>query len=245
MPNSVFRFHSSLFTLLVVALLSSCNSSSGNKTLEDNTSGDLKAESPLTVDTVNTWNNAKRELTKDYCEENYGTRNYRLDTPRMIVVHYTVIPTLAETLALFKRDSISPGRKTIGKFSKLNVGIHYVIDKDGKIYKLDPDSIIARHVIGFNYVSLGIENIAKDETELTNDQLESNVRLIRYLTSKYSTIKFLIGHSEYNDSTLAHYQLFKSMNPDYKPYDKSDPGPDFMRNIRSALKERYNLVFEK
>jgi len=197
------------------------------------------------VDTVRTWNNIKKELTLDYCADNYGIREYRLDTPRMIVVHFTVIPTLDETLALFKRDSISASRKAIGKFSSLNVGIHYVIDKDGKIYKLDPDSVIARHVIGFNYVSLGIENVAKDKEELTNEQLQSNIRLIKFLKGKYPSITYLIGHDEYNDKNLPHYKLYKSTNPEYQPYDKHDPGEEFMSKIRASLKEKYGLVFQK
>lgn len=188
----------------------------------------------IQVDTFSIISKAKLELTKQYCEENYGERTYRLAVPRMIVVHYTVIPTLDKTLNYFKRDSIE-GARSISQFSALNVGIHYVVDHDGKIYNLLPDSIVARHVIGFNHLALGIENIAKDSADLTDLQLKSNVALIRFLKKKYPTIQYLIGHEEYNKTELPHYKLFKAVNEKYKPHDKGDPGPIFMKKIRREL----------
>lgn len=190
--------------------------------------------SAIQVDTFPIISKVKLELTKEYCEENYGERTYRLAVPQMIVVHYTVIPTLDKTLGYFKRDSIE-GARSISQFSPLNVGIHYVVDHDGKIYNLLPDSIVARHVIGFNHVALGIENIAKDSSDLTDYQLKSNVALIRFLKKKYSTIRYLIGHEEYNKPELPHYKLFRALNEKYKPHDKADPGPLFMKKIRREL----------
>jgi N-acetyl-anhydromuramyl-L-alanine amidase AmpD len=188
----------------------------------------------IQVDTFSIMSKAKFELTKQYCEENYGERTYRLAIPKMIVVHYTVIPTLDKTLNYFKRDSVE-GARSIRQFSPLNVGIHYVVDRDGKIYSLLPDSIVARHVIGFNHVALGIENVAKDSTDLTDIQLKSNVALILFLAKKYSTIQYLIGHEEYNQLSLPHYKLFRALNKKYAPHDKADPGAWFMKKIRREL----------
>ncbi|HTH56631.1 MAG TPA: peptidoglycan recognition family protein [Cyclobacteriaceae bacterium] len=195
----------------------------------------------IRVDTFSILSKVKLELTKQYCEENYGEQTYRLASPKMIVVHYTVIPTLDKTLNYFKRDSIE-GARTISRFSALNVGIHYVVDRDGKIYNLLPDNIVARHVIGFNHVALGIENVAKDSTDLTDLQLKSNVALIRFLRRKYSTIQYLIGHEEYNNAALPHYKLYRALNEKYAAHDKSDPGPWFMKKIRrELLAERLNF----
>jgi N-acetylmuramoyl-L-alanine amidase len=189
----------------------------------------------LRVDTVDILSAKKLELTRQYVKENYNLDNYKLDTPRIIVVHYTAIDDLDATLNLFKQDNISESRDYIKDFSSLNVGIQYVVAKDGRIFSLMPDSIIARHLIGFNHVSLGIENIAADSSALTPQQIESDAKLIEFLVAKYPTIEYMIGHDEYNDTTLAHYKYYLSVNPKYRPYDKIDPGEIYMTKLRKRL----------
>ncbi len=184
-------------------------------------------------------------MTKDYCQYHYGLNSYLLENPQMVVIHYTVIPTLDETIEFFRPEKLSSIRTYIQKFSPLNVGIHYVIDRDGSIYSLVPDTVIARHLIGFNHVSIGIENIAVNQEDLTQEQLQSNVRLVHYLTGKYPTIEYMIGHHEYNDESLPHFALFRSQDSTYLPYDKPDPGPRFMKELRVELQNKYELVLEK
>jgi N-acetylmuramoyl-L-alanine amidase len=198
----------------------------------------------LKVDTFPILSEAKLQLTNEYCKEHYGLSSYRLDTPRIVVVHYTAIDDLKATLNLFKKDNIASSRDYIKDFSSLNVGIHYVIDKDGKIFSLMPDTVVARHLIGFNHVSLGIENIGKDSTSLTDAQVDSNARLIEFLADKYPTIEYMIAHHEYNDTSLPHYKYFRSLNAAYKPYGKIDPGPNFMSKLRKRLAAD-GLVLEK
>ena len=64
----------------------------------------------LQVDTVRTFNPTKAELTKQYSKIHYGIDDYQLVDPKMIVIHHTVIPTLKQTLELFKNDHISTNR---------------------------------------------------------------------------------------------------------------------------------------
>jgi N-acetylmuramoyl-L-alanine amidase len=199
----------------------------------------------ISVDTVVTTNNVKLALTKEYCQRYYGYNSYKLVSPQIIVVHFTAIPTLKETLLLFKNDKLAPNRKFINKFSLLNVGIHYVVARDGSIYNLTPDSIITRHLIGFNHISIGIENVAKNEDQLTPMQIESNAKLISFLSTKYPSINYLIGHDEYNDKSLPHFKLFKSLDKNYQPYDKPDPGAGFMYQLRLNLLTNYELEFQK
>lgn len=199
--------------------------------------------SEIKVDTVPILSARKIELTKAYCNKYYGFNDYKLDSIKMVVIHHTVIPTLEQTLALFRKDELNPNRKFINRFSSLNVGIHYVIDRDGHIYNLLPDTVIARHIIGFNHVSIGIENVAKSKEDLTEAQLQSNIELVRVLKMKHPTIKYLIGHDEYNNPELPHYALFKSLDKAYKPYDKPDPGVKFMFDLRSQLMKKYSFEF--
>lgn len=226
-------------------LLASCTQEQQGS---DNSVGQIQSYSipsnQLKVDTFPILSENKINLTKAYSKRFYNTEEFTL-TPKMIVVHYTAIPTLEETLTYFKPDSLENSRKNIRNKSVLNVGIHYVVDKDGSIYSLLPDTVLGRHIIGYNQVSIGIENVALDSTELTDAQVVSNVKLIHYLSAKYDSLDYLIGHSEYIDTTLDHYALFKSLDPTYLPYEKPDPGKTFMDKIRNRLKEEYELVFKR
>ena len=63
-----------------------------------------------------------------------------------------------------------------------------------------PSNWMARHVIGLNYSSIGIENVGgkgNKKDDLTPEQLKSNIALVAYLKGKYPTIEYLIGHHEY------------------------------------------------
>ena len=217
--------------LLVIVGISCVKKENATEVVENHAT----APSYLKVDTVDILSPKKLQLTIDYNKENYGISSYKLDTPRIIVVHYTAIDDLDATLNLFKKDNIASSRDYIKDFSSLNVGIHYVVNKDGHIFHLMPDTIVARHLIGFNHVSLGIENISKDSTDLTSAQVESDAKLIEFLVRKYPTIKYMIAHHEYNDTTLPHYKYFRSLNSAYKPYGKIDPGPNFMMKLRKRF----------
>lgn len=240
MPNSSSLWKASLVLLILVGCSRNQDpSDEGKETAKESSINQLELE----VDTFPILTENKLNLTRDYAEKNYGKPSYLLDSIQMVVVHFTVIPTLEQTLELFARDSLASNRTFIKHFSPLNVGIHYVIDRDGHIYSLLPDSIMARHLIGFNHVSIGVENIARDASELTPEQLQSNGQLIYFLKNRHPEIQYLIGHDEYNNDTLAHYRLFKSLDPTYLPYDKPDPGVKFMADLRQLLKSEYELEF--
>jgi len=199
----------------------------------------------ITVDTFNIITEERLRLTEEYAQDNYGFSSAVMDSVEMIVIHYTAIPTLEKTLSYFKPDSLEAARKKNYRKSKLNVGVHYVIDQDGKVFNLMPDSIMGRHLIGFNYHSIGIENVGRDSTQLTAKQVESNIQLIQFLSKRHSAIKYLIGHSEYSNESLAHYKTLIANDPTYQPYPKYDPGSDFMSAIRKGLVNEYELKFQQ
>jgi N-acetylmuramoyl-L-alanine amidase len=185
------------------------------------------------------------ELTRQYSRLHYGVNSHTLRNPKMIVIHYTAIDTVRESLDYFKPAEIWPDRSYIKKFGRLNVGVHFLVDKNGDIYSLLPTDIIGRHIIGFNHVSIGIENVARNERSLTSQQLRSNALLIKSLSDKFPSIAYLIGHFEYSDRELPHYRLFKEKVKGYKPTVKIDPGKRFMRDLRKLLREDYRLVLKK
>lgn len=166
--------------------------------------------------------------------------------PRLIVVHFTAIPTLAETLETFDKPHIGPDRELIRRNGLLNVGIQFVVDRDGTIYALYPETVIARHVIGLNHVAIGIENVGNGDLRrrragapLTEAQLEANVALVRYLVAEHPSIDYLIGHSEYRHLERpihpAH-ELFHEELPEYRT-EKRDPGRRFLKRLRRALRQ--------
>ena len=165
--------------------------------------------------------------------------------PRLVVVHFTAQPTLAETLATFAPVTIDAGRELVASQGGLNVGIQYVVDRDGTIYGLYPETAIARHVIGLNHVAIGIENVGAadlggpaDQAPLTPAQLAANVALITDLARRHPTIEFVIGHHEYRDVERPGHPAAALFHEEVAGYrtEKVDPGPRFMRRLRRALR---------
>jgi len=167
--------------------------------------------------------------------------------PQLLVVHYTVTPTLAETLEEFAPARIHSDR-SISANGDLNVGVQFIVDRDGTIYRFYPEDVMARHAIGLNHVPIGIENVGAadldtgDPLALNAAQLAANEALIRYLAGKYPDLRYMIGHSEYRDlenpSHPAH-SLFQEDVPGYRT-DKVDPGNRFLRALRARLAQAPN-----
>ena len=40
---------------------------------------------------------------------------------------------------------------------------HFVIDRDGTIYRLVPTSIMCRHTVGLNWTAIGIEHVGQSD----------------------------------------------------------------------------------
>ncbi len=236
---------SCLFLIIMFGCSSSPSGKDQNNQTEKKTDCVIVEATIIVVDTFPICSPIRLKMTKEYAIHNYKINDFKLLEPLMVVIHYTAIPTLRQTLNYFKSDSLDSSRKNIIKQSALNVGVHYVVDKDGSIYNLLPDSIMGRHLIGFNHIAIGIENVGKDSTDLTTMQIESNLRLVKHLTEKYPSIQYLIGHFEYDNINYPHYTHLMALDPDYMPYKKSDPGMVFMLELRNRLNVEYGLVLEK
>lgn len=196
------------------------------------------APTPAIIASPLAWTPARESLTRAYSQKHYGADRYTID-PQMIVVHYTVIPSLQQTLDYFAPDTIASARGNIKAYSQLNVSAHYVIDSDGSIYQLLADTLMARHIIGYNHVAIGIENIASDSTDLNSAQLNANLSLIRHLKTEHPAIEYLIGHQEYDVPDAPHTKLYKSLDSTYRPYPKPDPGRQFMETLRDSLSRHH------
>jgi N-acetyl-anhydromuramyl-L-alanine amidase AmpD len=156
--------------------------------------------------------------------------------PKMIVVHWIEIPTFEKSFAEFNKIALDSSRADIMKSGAVNVSIHFLVDKDGTIYRLMPETWMARHVIGLNHVSIGIENVGgvRDRDDLTRDQLKANEYIVRYLKEKYPSVEYLIGHYEY--TLFDHHPLWKERDSTYRA-EKTDPGVRFMTLLRERVSD--------
>ena len=174
------------------------------------------------------------ELTRAYLLERYGIEQESPGiSPKMIVLHWTVIPTLEEAFEAFDAPTLPNWRPDIVSVSGLNVSSQFMVDRDGTIYSLMPETNMARHVIGLNHCAIGIENIGgTEDLPLTRAQLKANIWLVEYLFNKYP-IEYLIGHYEYTN--FVDHPLWLEKDDSYRT-NKTDPGKDFMERVRKATK---------
>ena len=167
-------------------------------------------------------------LMKAYAADHYGMDGITI-VPRMIVIHWTGGSSLEAAWKNFNRAKLA-GRPFLQKYGKVNVSAHYLVGRDGKVNKLMPDTMMARHAIGLNHCSLGVENVGQDN--LTKKQLLADANLVEYLAGRHDTIGYLIGHYEYR--TFEGTSLFIEKYDAYRN-KKKDPGKDFMGKLRKRL----------
>ncbi|WP_020530502.1 peptidoglycan recognition protein family protein [Flexithrix dorotheae] len=177
----------------------------------------------------------RKELSLEYMKTRYDIeKETPTIDPKIIVVHYTVIPTFEKTFQVFDKSEIPQSRDQIKGASQLNVSAQFVVDRDGTIYRLMPETTFARHVIGLNHCAIGIENVGDGkDNPLTKAQLKANAKLVKYLKEKYE-IEYLIGHYEYK--AFQNHPLWKEKDKNYRTV-KDDPGKDFMKALRKKVKK--------
>ena len=188
---------------------------------------------PKIIDRPISFDEQRIKLTLEYLASHYGIiQEYPTILPRMVVVHWTAIPTMEATFNTFNPSTLSNNRADIQSAGALNVSSQFLVDTDGTIYRLMPETTMARHVIGLNHCAIGIENVGPGaDGKLTLAQLESNVILINYLQKKYP-IEFVIGHYEYQN--FVGHPLWLEKDAGYRT-EKVDPGIEFMKALRKQI----------
>jgi len=204
------------FFILTVILFSSC--------------------SPKIIEKSIPFDEERTSLSVEYLNVRYGLdRRIPWIIPQVIVVHWTAIPTFDASYNAFVNTHLPSSREKLTGASSLNVSAHYLIDRDGKIYQLMPNTLFGRHTIGLNHSAIGIENVGGSEEGLTEEQFKANLKLIRKLTKMYD-IDYVIGHHEYQK--FIGHELWLERDPNYLT-EKSDPGDEFMNRLRKKLKRAH------
>ena len=199
-------------------------------------SSTVHAEEKIFVDNFILWTDKRDELIDEYTLKHYG-KICREIIPQAVVVHWTAFGTLESVWRYFYAEEMPDDE------GRLNVASQFIVDRDGTIWRLMPETKFARHIIGYNHCAIGIENVGgyDGREDLTEAQLAANVRLIKYLHEKYPTIKYVFGHYQQDEARAS--GLFIENVPDYYAI-KTDPGPKFMRGLREQL-EGDGLIFFK
>ncbi|MBA3550036.1 MAG: N-acetylmuramoyl-L-alanine amidase [Nannocystis sp.] len=153
--------------------------------------------------------------------------------PRVIVLHHTGGGDLDRTWRYFDRPVIEATRTSVARGGELNVSAHFLVDRDGAVVRLMPETRMARHCVGLNHLAIGVENVGDGAGfPLTDAQVLADVALVRDLKRRFPGITHLIGHHEHR--AFEGHAFYRELEPAER-LPQEDPGPPFMRAVRAQL----------
>lgn len=187
------------------------------------------------VDKPIQWTEQREQLIREYAQVHYGREETSI-VPQAVVVHWTASSTWESAYNHFYREARDDGT--------LNVASHFLVSQDGTVYRLTPETALNRHIIGYNWCAIGIENVGGTGgvEDLTEAQLEANAALIRYLKEKYPTIQYVFGH--YQQDVARSSGLYIEKVAGYRS-EKIDPGRSFMAALRQQLQDDGLVFYEE
>ena len=191
------------------------------------------AQAPAIVDRPITFGPERQRLTIEYrrLHQDRDADSVEIE-PRMVVLHYTGGGSADGTWRYFNRVTMEGGRARLARAGRVNVSSHFLVDRDGTIYRLMPETWMARHCIGLNHVAIGVENVGDGKRfPLTAAQIEANAALVRFLSTRHR-ITHLIGHQE--SRAMESHPYWLELDARYRNR-KSDPGAAFMKKVRARL----------
>ena len=190
---------------------------------------------PLVVDAPIAWSDVRARLTLDYrrAHSDPAARDLEI-APRAIILHFTDGGSAAATRAYFDPPRIEAARKDLARAGAVNVSAHFLVDRDGTVYRLQPETRFARHCIGMNHLAIGIENVGDEKKwPLTDAQVSADAALVRELAHRYP-ITHLLGH--YEVMQMRDHPYYVERDPAYRN-EKDDPGERFMKLVRARVAE--------
>ncbi|HSS34106.1 MAG TPA: peptidoglycan recognition family protein [Solirubrobacterales bacterium] len=169
----------------------------------------------------------KREMA-EYSERHYGTYQWRLRHPKVIVEHMAVTSTAAAVYNTFAPDVPDV---ELGELP--NVCAHFVVG-NSKIFQLVNLRTRCRHTVGLNWTAIGIEHVGSADSDVLDDphQLRESLRLTQYLRCHFGIpVHDVIGHAE-SLSSPYHHELVPSL----RTQTHGDWRHSSMRVYRQALR---------
>jgi N-acetylmuramoyl-L-alanine amidase len=164
----------------------------------------LVAKPPIVWKPIPYGSKRRRQMAA-YSKRHYGTWSWHLDTPHVIIEHYTDGTSFSSAwnymAANVQHNGEYPG-----------VCSHFIVDTNGTIYQLAPLGVRCRHAVGMNYTAIGIEHVGTSDQMVLNDrrQMHSSIRLTLWLMERFHiNIGNVIGHNETLESPY-HRELYTS-----------------------------------
>lgn len=146
---------------------------------------------------------ARQRQMVGYAKRHYGIKSSTLNTPKAIVLHFTVSDSYRPIWNYFASNEPAPGPAG-SRAERPGSCTQFVVDKNGRIYQLTSLRQMCRHTIGLNHVALGIEFV-----EMSNAanilqrprQLAAGRKLVRWLQGKFQIrAADVLGHGTANRS---------------------------------------------
>jgi N-acetyl-anhydromuramyl-L-alanine amidase AmpD len=147
----------------------------------------------------------RKQQTIGYNKRHYHQATYKLTNPKAIVLHHTAGADWQSAWYTFDGNTAYNGEKP-------GVSAQFIIHKDGTIYQCMPLALRARHCIGMNWKSFGIEFVqetkpGKDgrwmDRQILNRprQINAGLKLVRWLQEEYGIKSTdVVGHATANGS---------------------------------------------
>ena len=146
----------------------------------------------------------------DYSKRHYHQHTYVLSNPRAVVLHHT---DGADWQSAWYTFDANTAYVINGVKEKPGVSAQFIIAKDGTIIQTMPLTYRARHAIGMNWVSFGIEFCQESaghdghwmERQILarTKQVNAGLKLVRWLQYKYDIkTSDVVGHATANSSRL-------------------------------------------
>jgi len=184
---------------------------------------------------------AKRKAeTAAYSKRHYGTVQWRLVRPHVIVEHYTA-SSFGSAYATFASDSPDSELHELP-----GTCAHFIVDTDGTVYQLVNLSTRCRHTVGLNWTAVGIEHVGYTDADILHNprQLAASLKLTLWLTQKLGIkLRNVIGH---NESLTSPYH--KELYPAWRCQTHGDWNYTDMTSYRGKLRKlarRYGIDMGK
>ncbi|MBA7647606.1 hypothetical protein ES703_55382 [subsurface metagenome] len=176
----------------------------------------------ITLAEVKAWQNEARRIIhpaymavskpKMITRSEWGARDpkggYKSHSPYQITIHHTVTP----------KDGASRVRSIqnyhMDKKGWIDIGYHYLIDSQGRIYEGRPAGVVGAHVRGHNTGNIGIAVIGNYENEdITSTQQKAIEDLGVWLCSTYSiSTDRIYGHRDFASTTCPGKYLYNRLS---------------------------------
>lgn len=160
-------------------------------------------ERPAIIDKPIPYPAKRKRQMAGYAQRHYGTGTWRLDSPKVVVLHFTTTSSWTSPFYHFSNNNPAPGPAGTRAESP-GPCTHFLVHTDGRIFQLVDLDVMCRHAIGINDEAIGIEFIEPRSAAnvlARSKQRRAGVRLVRWLQYRFGiATSDVIGHSEVNDS---------------------------------------------